>query len=119
MTNSKRGNAEQFSSDNLTDGNKETYWATDDDIRSASIEIILEKKELIRYVVLQEYIKLGQRIKSFTIDVWKDNDWLVVSNGTTVGHKRILKIEPAETSKLRITISDSKACPVLSNVSLY
>ncbi len=116
---SQRGNAEQFSPTQLTDGNNETYWATDDDVTSASIEINLGKDQTINYILLQEYIKLGQRVKSFSIEIWKDNTWQVVAQGTTIGYKRILKLKPTETSKIRINILNSKACPILANLSVY
>jgi len=35
------------------------------------------------------------------------------------GYKRILRIDPVMTSKIRINISDSKACPLISNVEIY
>jgi alpha-L-fucosidase len=69
--------------------------------------------------VLQEYIRLGQRVKSFTVEVWKDNNWTKVADGTTIGYKRILKIDPVITDKVRINITASKACPLISNVAIY
>jgi alpha-L-fucosidase len=114
-----RGDDEKYSTSNLTDGNSETYWALDDDKTSGSVEIDLGKSASVKYIVLQEYIKLGQRVKSFSVDVWRDGDWVKVAEATTIGHKRILKIEPIETSKIRINILSSKACPVISSVEVY
>jgi len=70
-----RAKSKQFAAANITDGNKETYWATDDKVITASVEISLAKLSLVKYILLQEYIKLGQRVKSFTIEVWKDGAW--------------------------------------------
>lgn len=114
-----RGKARQFRPANLVDGKKETYWATDDDIKSASLEIDLKSPQLIKYVVLQEYIQLGQRVKQFSVEVDQNGAWNKVAEGTTVGHKRILKIDPVKTGKIRIRITDSRACPVLSNIEIY
>lgn len=114
-----RGDSETYSPASLTDNNPETYWATDDDITSASFEIELKEESVIRYVLLQEYIKLGQRVKLFEIEIWNDNAWQKVVEATTIGYKRILKIEPVETSKIRINIREAKACPVISNVEIY
>ena len=116
---SYRGNQKQFAAANLTDGNKETYWATDDNITTGKIEITLSKKTAIKYILLQEYIKLGQRVKSITVEVWKDNSWKKVADATTIGYKRILKIDPVETNKLRVSINDAKACPLISNIEVY
>ena len=68
---------------------------------------------------MQEYIKLGQRVKSFNVEIWKNNKWMEVSRATTIGYKRILRIDPVTTDKIRININDSKACPTISNVELY
>lgn len=116
---SHRGEGKQFSPAHLTDGNKETYWATDDDITTGSLEIELETVQVIKYILLQEYIKLGQRVKNFTIEIWKNNVWQEVAAATTIGYKRIIKIEPVTTDKVRIKIKASRACPILSNVEVF
>ena len=103
----------------VTDGNKETYWATNDQEKTGNLEIDLGEKKLISYVLIQEYIKLGQRVKAFSLEVEKDGKWMEVAKGTTVGHKRILRINPVEAQKLRLVISDSKACPTISNLEVY
>ena len=114
-----RGGQKRYAAANLVDGNEESYWATDDAITSAGVELRLKKKALVKYIVLQEYIKLGQRVKSFTVDVWKGTAWHNVASATTIGYKRILKIEPTETERVKIMITAAKACPVLSNVEVY
>jgi alpha-L-fucosidase len=114
-----RGKAEAFAPKNLTDGNKDTYWTTDDDTTRASIEIDLGKKQLVKYVVLQEYIKLGQRVKSFRIQLWRDEAWKEVASATTIGYKRIVRWTPVETDKIKVTINESKACPVISSIAVF
>lgn len=116
---SYRGNSAQFAASNLTDGNKETYWATNDGQITGSFEVDLGKVSTVKYVTLQEYIKLGQRVKKFSVEAWKDGKWTNIANGTTIGYKRIFKIDPIQTSKIRVSIEDSKACPVISNLEVY
>ena len=69
--------------------------------------------------MLQEYIKLGQRVKSFDVVIWEDGGWKSVANGTTIGYKRILKIDPVKTSRVKVVIKEAKACPVLSNIEIF
>jgi alpha-L-fucosidase len=114
-----RGNAAAFAASNLIDEKPKTYWATDDNEKSGQLELTWNKEQTIHYVVLQEYIRLGQRVQSFSVDVWKDNEWKPVASATTIGYKRILKLAPVKTTKLRITINESKACPVLSEIAVY
>lgn len=104
---------------NLTDNDPDTYWSTDDEIRTASFEINLGEEKPIRYIILQEDIRLGQRVKSFIVEINKNNVWEPVATATTIGYKRILKLEGNVSDKVRVTIKDAKACPVISNVEVY
>lgn len=116
---SYRGKSKKYAASNVVSGKKDTYWATDDNITTGSISLEFAKPTMVKYVVIQEYIKLGQRVKSFTVEIWKDNTWVQIASATTIGHKRILKVEPVSTEKLRINITDSKACPVISAVKVF
>lgn len=108
-----------YAASNVTDEKEDTYWATDDGTTNANLEIHLKTERQLKYVLLQEPIRLGQRIKKFTIDVWDEGRWQEVAIGTTVGYKRIIPITPVITSRLRITIKESKAAPLLSRVAVY
>lgn len=114
-----RGKAKRFSSANLTDISKETYWATDDDVTTGSVEINFGNKKTVHYIVLQEYIALGQRVKSFSVEIWKGDQWQLATQATTIGYKRILKIEPIETQKIRINFMAAKVSLVISNIEVY
>jgi alpha-L-fucosidase len=114
-----RGNSNIYAANRATDKNSETYWCTNDNITTASIVISFKKIQPVKYVTLQEYIKLGQRVKKFNIEVWENNKWRQVAEGTTIGYKRILKFEPIETNKIRVTITDSKACPLISSIKVF
>jgi alpha-L-fucosidase len=117
--NTCRGKSKLYAASNVTDGNKNTYWTTDDKITKGSIEIKFQTPQTVRYIVIQEFIKSGQRVKAFDIEVLKNDTWGKVAEGTTIGHKRILPVEPVETKKIRLNIKDSKACPIISNIEVY
>lgn len=114
-----RGDFPAYEASMVTDGKKETYWATNDQEISGSLEIDLGENKLISYVLIQEYIKLGQRVKSFSVELEKDGNWVEAAHGTTIGYKRIVRIDPVEAQKVRVIINDSKACVVISNVEVY
>ncbi|MEO6723316.1 MAG: alpha-L-fucosidase [Ferruginibacter sp.] len=119
IADSYRGNKSAFFPKNLVDGNNETYWATNDNVTTGSIEISLSKESLVKYIMLQEYIKLGQRVQSFTIEAMQNGSWQKIAEGTTIGYKRILKIDPVTTNKIKVSITASKACPVISGIAVY
>ncbi len=114
-----RGNNKQYTPSNVNDNNPNSYWSTDDEILTGSIEINLGETKTIKYIVLQEDIRLGQRVKSFTIEVNQNNSWIKTAGATTIGYKRIIKLDPIESDKVRVTITNSKACPVISNIAVY
>ena len=99
--------------------NKDTFWATEDGDTTATLTVKWEQQKKVSYIVLQEPIWLGQRVKSFKVEANTDRGWVEVAAGTTIGYKRILKIDPLMTSQLRIAILDSKECVALSSVKIY
>ena len=109
----------KYNARKAVDGKKETYWATEDGCTSASLTIDLGSPRTVNRILAQEYIRLGQRVKSFEVAVDRDGSWETVAEGTTIGYKRILLFKTVETSKVRLTIKDAKACPLISNVELY
>ncbi|PTN03804.1 alpha-L-fucosidase [Mangrovibacterium marinum] len=114
-----RGNAPQYAASNVLDEDADSYWATNDSTTTASLEIELPEAKEIKYIQLSEYIKLGQRVKAFNVEILQDNAWVKVAEETTIGYKRILTIDPVVSTKVRINIEAAKACPLISNVSLY
>ncbi len=114
-----RGNNPVFNAENLVDNNENSYWAADDDVKTASITIDFGKPILFNRFLVQEYIRLGQRVKTFTVEALVDGNWLEVAKGTTIGYKRILKFPGVNATQLRFNITSSKACPVISNISVY
>ncbi|MEN8118612.1 MAG: alpha-L-fucosidase [Bacteroidota bacterium] len=114
-----RGNSKKYKAGNVTDGNSDTYWATDDGVKNASLTIDFgEPTEFNRFLV-QEDILLGQRVKKFTVDVYNNNEWKEIASETTIGRKRILRFPNVTASQIRLNIVDAKACPVISNIEVY
>jgi alpha-L-fucosidase len=115
-----RGRHPQYAASNMLDGDNSTYWATNDEDTTASFIITLPEPALIKYVLLQEYIPLGQRIRSFEVMAEVDGTWQQVAASTTIGYKKILKLDkPVNTAKVRVQISSAKASPLVSNVEIY
>lgn len=112
-----RGN--KFKANNTIDGNQQTYWSTPDSVKTASIEIDLGVETEMNRILIQEYIALGQRVRNFTVEILQDNQWKEIASETTIGYKRILRLPTVKTNKIRLNITDSKACPLISNIEIY
>jgi alpha-L-fucosidase len=132
-TNTRRnGQTRTYEPVNLKDGNAETYWAANDSSKQTTITFTWQTPQTIRYVALQEYVKLGQRVRAFDIEystngtVWQPLAANVQK--TTIGYKRIVPLNGSTTSSygdgftaksVRILIKDSKACPCISEIGIY
>ena len=94
-----------FSAANIMDGNYDSYWATKDGITEASVTFDLAGEKTFNRVLLQEYIPLGQRVYSFTIEAeGPDGQWKEIASETTIGYKRIVPTEKVTTSRVRVNL---------------
>ncbi|MGQ1891654.1 alpha-L-fucosidase [Thermophagus sp. OGC60D27] len=114
-----RGNACKFNASKAIDNDTETYWATDDTITKASLTVDFGEPTTFNRFVAQEYIRLGQRVKAFSIEAMMDGNWKEIASATTIGYKRILRFPTVTATQLRFNIKDSKSCPVISNIGVY
>jgi alpha-L-fucosidase len=117
-----RGNASQYSPQMVNDGAYETYFATDETVKSAVIEVDLGSVQEIDGFIIQEYIPLGQRVDGYTIECRIDGKWAEVFSGKKIGYKRIVlegRASAADntfpaTDGVRLKIENALACPLIS-----
>ena len=115
-----RLNSKKFSPDNISDNDLESYWVPDERIVSAELIVDLIKPKTFDRILLQEPIKFGQRISKFKIWILKNNsEWEQVAVETTIGYKRLLRIKPTTTSKIKIRIEEATNPPAISNFGLF
>lgn len=116
----KGSNGDLFGTMNIVDNATDKYWATDDNVTTASLDIEFSTPQTFNRVLLQEYIPLGQRVEQFHIEVMnEDGTWRTIAEETTIGYKRIVLTERVTTRKVRIMIDKSRACIVLNRLGLY
>lgn len=114
-----RGNARKFAAAKAIDDNEETFWCTDDEVTEATLTLDFGKATIFNRFLVQEYIQLGQRVKGFKVEAFIDDTWQEIAHATTIGYKRILRFPAVTASKFRFNITDSKSCPVISNIAIY
>lgn len=108
-----------FAPANALDKSLDTYWAAADGARQATLDIDLGKPTTLNRLLIQEHIALGQRVKAFRLLAWQQGAWQAVASGTTIGNRRILRFPTLTTTKLRISIDEAKAAPLISNIEVY
>ena len=117
-----RGNAPAYAPGRVADGDFETYFATDDGVTNTVVEVELGGVREIEGVILQEYIPLGQRVESYTVECRVDGQWKPVATGRRIGFKRILLegrgssagVQFPAADAVRLKIDRAAACPLIS-----
>lgn len=104
---------------NVTDSNPDSFWAAAKGQLEASLEISIDSTRKFDRILLQEPVRYGQRIASFDIQVLRKKGWQTIAAGTSIGHKRLLKITPVSGKRIRINIRDANNTPAISNFGLY
>jgi alpha-L-fucosidase len=118
ITGANRGGT--YAAAKVTDDNFNTYWATKDGETSSFIDLKWENPVTVKYVMIQEPVWLGQRVKSFKVEAEVNGVMKEVGSGTTIGYKRIVRLPfPVSTNSVRLTINDSKECVALSTVGVF
>ena len=104
-----------------TDGDLDTFWEAADGSTTAEIVLDLPAVRTFDVVDLQEPIAVrGQRIEGFSVDTWNGSAWTNQTTGTTVGHKRLLKLaSPVTASRVRVSITACRLNPSLAEVGLF
>ncbi|CAL9008582.1 unnamed protein product [Prunus brigantina] len=122
VSSQRGGKGGGFGPENMLDSDHLwTYWAPrDDDKEGHWIEIRDTGTDgglRFNVIRIQEAIGLGQRIKRHDIYV----DGKRVANGTTVGYKRLHRLEEGviHGKIVKIRIEESKGLPLISSIGLH
>ncbi len=114
-----RGNLKKYSPKNVLDTNDDTYWATNNDVKTANLVIEFPKETSFNVVNIKEYIPLGQRVWGWALDRWENNQWVEFAKGESIGHRRLWRGSLQVTNKLRFRITEAGACPLISKISVH
>lgn len=103
-----------FENELLTEG--ELVWKAR---TGASTEYMIKKGATINTVMLQEDIRKGQRVESFTVEGWINQEWSSLAEGTTIGYKRLLRFGDVAPEKIRVTIHGTRDIAHILKVGAY
>jgi len=73
----------------------------------------------ISQIVLQEDITKGERIRSFIVEAWIQDRWIMLCEGSVIGHKFIRVFNKVNTGKVRLIIDEAIDTPQIKNFAVY
>ncbi len=86
---------------------------------TADIVYHLAGSKTFDVVMLQENIRVGQRVERFVVEAWDGAAWKQITEGTTIGYKRLLRFPAVTTDRVRLRILSSRLNPALAKFGLY
>ncbi len=113
------GDAGAYDAANVIDGDRYTYWTTNDDVKQGELILTLAKESAFDVIRLRENIKLGHRVDGFAVDTWQAGAWKEFASGKSIGACRLLRGEKVKTAKVRLRITAAAACPCISDIGLF
>jgi len=114
-----RGSDATFSADRVLDGDRQTFWCTDDSQLSPELVLDLGKPLTFNIVSLREHLPLGHRVDSWAIDRWTDGRWEEFAAAQAIGNRRLWRGPEITAERVRLRITGARACPAISEVALH
>lgn len=112
-----------FEAERVNDGLPETYWATPDGVSTGVLTFTFDAPQRVNRLLLQEYIELGQRVASFSVDFQRPDGTFaplqLEEKTTTIGYKRILRFNTVETRALRVNFERARGPLCIANVEAF
>jgi alpha-L-fucosidase len=103
----------------LLDGDEDTYWTSAEGEEAAEVEFDLVAEATFDRAVVQEHIRVGQRVEEFVLEARAGSAWVPFARGTTIGSKRLLRFPAVTAKQVRLVISRSRTSPTLAAFGLY
>ena len=88
--------------------------------KSATQTIDLRHNVTFNVIRLREAIRFGQRIDAVTVERWNGSAWESVAQATSIGARRLIRLEkPVTASRVRLRVTQSAAPPMIAEFALF
>ncbi|KAL6195827.1 hypothetical protein ACLB2K_031445 [Fragaria x ananassa] len=117
-----RGSANNswFNPYNVVEEGFHSYWAPEENQSNWVLYFDLQELVSFNILLVEEPIHMGQRVIKFHLEILNENgEWNIVTNGTTVGYRRLLQFPIVKSRNLRFVIDKSRAEPLISYLGIY
>jgi alpha-L-fucosidase len=111
-------NDSAYAAVNAVDGQDETRWATDPDIKQSWLEVDLGKPETFDHAMIDECLYSGVRVSAFALQCQEGKGWKTFFKGANMGKKREVRFPPVTAQHVRLSIEGDRG-PSINEFQLF
>jgi alpha-L-fucosidase len=119
LTSNMRGGQREFGGWLALDNDDKTFWATDDTVTQARLELDTEGALDINGVLLGEAPGMTGRIQSYKVEGFVENAWKLLVEGTSIGDRKLHRFPTSTVWKVRLSILGASGGPAIRTFALY
>ncbi len=105
--------------DFLLNDSYDTFYAASDDNITPTVEIELPEAVEFDTFAIGEKIELGLRVRGYRIDALVNGEWKLLADKKSIGHLWAERFDRVRSNRIKISIYDAAAAPVLRTFGLY
>jgi len=110
--------ARTFPANYADDGDGATYWAAADNALPARLEVDMESPVEIDAALLNEPKGL-EHVRAFKLEGQTGDGWKLLSEGTKIGARKVLRFAPVAVWKVRLTVLQSEEYPAIAELGVF
>lgn len=126
-------NASPDTTGKITDGDKNAYRALGETIqkrfsnpikqlsnkKGTVFAISFDKPTAVNHIVIEEDYRYGHRIRKYTLYGKKENKWEIITQGSSVGRKKIDAFANQNITELKLKIDAHVNMPLIRSLKIY
>ncbi len=82
------------------------------DFKNEKLTLRFDEKQQVNCIQLGEDLAFGQKVKSFSVEIYNDDSLMYKNQYTTIGHQRLITFPAHTMNRMIITIQEAKGVPV-------
>lgn len=83
------------------------------------VELRLDRPTRIDHVLTMEDISQGQRVAEHVVEGLRGDGWARVAAGSTIGYKKIDRVDPVKVSGVRLRVTQALAAPIVRRMAVF
>lgn len=87
--------------------------------KGKNITLKLNKPTLVNHTIIMEDYRKGERIREYKVEGLSNGKWIELTNGISVGRKKIDYFDEIEVEQLQLTITKAAKKPLIRSFSAY